>query len=148
MSSFKSKTTKQVRLPINRSVDAESRKPRVTLTKMYRRPPPQPENPEESDEQISSDVDSEIEDAEHMKVKDDSRRQTFTKRKARPQFKKDTATQEASHSKDETVSDEHDILAAPHMIMKAAVYHMKVAPITFPKVSNYVPSFYVLFCIK
>jgi len=112
---------------------------------MYRRPPPQPENPEESDEQISSDVDSEIEDAEHMKVKDDSRRQTFTKRKARPQFKKDTATQEASHSKDETVSDEHDILAAPHMIMKAAVYHMKVAPITFPKVSNYVPSFYMFF---
>jgi hypothetical protein len=112
---------------------------------MFSKAPPPPQNPEESDELIESDVDSEIEDAEHIKVKDDTRRQTFIKREVRPKFIKNTAIQDASHVKQETVTDEHDILAAPHMIMKAAVYHMKVAPITFPKVSSYVPSFYMFF---
>jgi len=133
------------KMQIRRSVDSESRKPRVTARKMYSKPPPPPEDTDESDNLIESETDSELEHTVNLPKKDDTRKKNFRTGETRKRIEKDTAIQEAIHSKAETVSAEKQISSAPHMIMRAAVYHMRIAPITFPKVSTYVPSFYMYF---
>lgn len=133
------------RKPSSRSYDAESRKPRLTTRKMARRQPP-PETPsDESDDQISSDSDTELEQTLKMPVKDDSRRKTLRGKTPRKREEKDTAEQTAVHSQKESEVAEKSIAAAPHMIMKSSVYHMRIAPLTYPRVSTYVPSFYMFF---
>jgi hypothetical protein len=139
------KPDRNIRKPSNRSFDAESRKPRVTTRRMFSKQPPIESDSESSDNQIESDVDSEIENITHLTVKDDTRKKILQDEKPRKRKEKDTATQEAIHSKAETASAEQLISSAPHMIMRSAVYHMRIAPITFPQVSTYIPSFYMFF---
>jgi len=133
------------RKPSERSFDAESRKPRLTTRRMTRRqPPPEPiEN--ESDFNIESDTDNEVEKQLEMPVKDDTRRQTQSGRQSRSRQEKDTAEQSAVHSQKESQVAEKAISAAPHMIIRSSIYHMRIAPLTYPKVSTYVPSFYMYF---
>jgi len=133
------------RLPSERSYDAESRKPRVTTRKMFRRQPP-PQSPEaSSDEYVESDSDSELERELKLPRKDDTRVKNLKPKVVRKREIKDTAEQTALHSQVVSIDPEKSISAAPHMIMRSSVYHMKVAPIVYPKVSTYVPSFYMFF---
>lgn len=133
------------RKPSERSFDAESRKPRVTTRRMFTKPPPNPEDTDESDDFIESDVDLQLEQQVNIDVKDDTRKNPLKEKTPRKKEDKDTARQEAIHSKAESESAEHLISSAPHMIMRSAVYHMRTAPITFPQTSTYVPSFYMYF---
>jgi len=135
----------QNREPAKRSIDSESRKPRVTTRKMFTRQPPPPQNESESDEHISSDTDQELEKQLDLPRKDDTRRKTMKSKTLRPREIKDTAEQTALHSQKESDTAEKSLQNAPHMIMYAAVYHMRTAPLTYPQTSTYIPSFYMFF---
>jgi len=112
---------------------------------MARKQPP-PENvSDESDDLIESDTDSELETTLKMPTKDDSRRKNLDAKKKRPKQDKNTAEQEAIHVSKETNTADVSIAAAPHMIMRSSVYHMKIAPIVYPQASTYVPSSYMFF---
>jgi len=129
---------KTVRAP--RSYDQESRKPRVTNVELNKK-----NKDDESDQNISDQSDSEIESELQMPVKDDTRRKNFRPHKERKVEKTITSSQNAIHEQKESVGPELSVAAAPHMIMRSAVYHMRIAPITFPTASTYVPSFYQFF---
>jgi hypothetical protein len=131
-------TTKQ-----RRSVDSESRKPRVSNRNPKFQQKSFPEH--SSDDHVSSDEDSEIESELDIPVKDDSRRPTVNDKKPRKREEKDTAKQKAHHSSKESKTTETSVVSSPHMIMRASVYHMKIAPITFPTASTYIPSFYMYY---
>jgi len=133
------------REPAKRSIDAESRKPRVTTRKMFSRQPPPPENDDESDEYISSDNDQEMESKLEITEKDDTRKKVYRNKQQRPREVKDTSEQSAIHSQKESHSSEQSVQTAPHMIMTAAVYHMRIAPLTYPATSTYIPSFYMFY---
>jgi hypothetical protein len=126
-----------------RSIDAESRKPRVSTQRMKKRQQPPEPAESSSDEQFDNQTDSELEKELDLPVKDDTRRKDLKLKQTRPRQVKDTAEQTAVHTNKETQVEETSVSAAPHMVMRAAVYHMKVAPITFPAASTYVPSFYM-----
>jgi len=133
------------RKPTSRSYDAESRKPRVTTRKMFKRQPPPEPIESSSDNHISSDSDSEMEKDLEIENKDDTRNKTLRSKVIRKRETKDTATQDALHSQVESNDPEKSISAAPHMIMRSSVYHLQAAPIVYPKVSTFVPSFYMFF---
>lgn len=133
------------RRPTDRNYDAESRKPRLTTRNMARRQPPPERNESESDDQVESDTDPELEQVTKLPAKDDSRKQTLKGKQPRKRFDKDTAEQSAVHSQKESDVAEKSIAAAPHMIMRSSVYHMRIAPLTFPQVSTYQVSFYQFF---
>jgi len=80
-----------------------------------------------------------------MKQKDDTRRQNFKSKSVRSRQLKDTAEQTAVHVNKETEPAKETLSSAPHMIIRSAVYHMRIAPIIFPKVSTYIPSFYMYY---
>jgi len=125
-----------------RDYDKESRKSRLITTSRKKHPPP-PES--ESDENVSDQSDTELEEQLEMPVKDDSRRVHLRSGRTRPRKDKETAQQTAPHATKESEVKEETLSSAPHMIMIAAVYHMRVAPITFPTTSTYVPSFYMFY---
>jgi hypothetical protein len=128
---------------LTRNYDAESRKRRLVTSQRKKQPPP-PES--DSDEYISSQSDSELENELDMKEKDDSRKKNLRTEKPRKRLTdKDTSQQEAIHSTKETETNEVSLSAAPHMIMASAMYHMRLAPVTFPTASTYVPTFYMFY---
>jgi hypothetical protein len=128
-----------------RSIDTESRKPRVSLQKMKKPQPKLAPIEDSSDEYISDQTDQEIESELEMKVKDDTRRSNVKMKSERRKSRKDTSRQEASHEMKESVSPDTSVITAKHMLLRTSVYHMMPAPITFPNASTYKPSSYMMF---
>jgi len=124
-----------------RDVDQESKRPKLTTSRRKVQPPPETD----SDEHISDQSDSEIEQELDMPAKDDTRRKTMTPRKSSKSQEKDTSSQTAIHSNKESKTEETNVSAAPYAIIASSMYHMKIAPITFSTASTYIPSFYLFF---
>jgi hypothetical protein len=124
--------------PKSRDIDKESRKPKL------RRPNKVPDS-SESENDLSSQSDSEVEKSHNMEVKDDSRRSNFSKIKRKVNSSKFTSTQKDQLQEKESKTTEVAISAAPHMIMTSAVYHLRIAPITYPQSSTYIPAFYMFY---
>lgn len=122
-----------------RSVDRESRKPKLSSQ------PKGDESHDESDKYVSDQSDSELESIRKMPFRDDSRRTTLKPTTKRKTDSKITTTQKSILTTKETSTPDATISEARHMLMVSSVYHVRIAPITYPVTSTYIPSSYMFF---
>lgn len=127
----------QRRIPA-RDIDSESRKPRFKRSDKVQTLP-------DDETHISDQSDSEVEQILDMDVKDDSRRTQFVPHKSTTSKKTFTTQQKDSQQGKESAAPETSVSQAIHMIMYSAVYHLRIAPLTYPGTSTYIPSFYMFY---
>lgn len=128
------------------AIDAQSRKPKVSAANAKRSQRPVVQDTDVSDDDITSQSDTDLEQEVELPVKDDTRRNPYkTPKPRKPKVREQTEVQESVDRQHETVTGIAEIKIAPHMVMYSTMYHLRIAPIIFPVASTYIPSFYQFF---